>query len=109
VSQELPQRFAVRLITVGATPRVQQITLDAQNRAKIDLSGLGTDYRKAVIVVLGETDGTTERASYRYQVTQEERPDGQASLPKRSAVPVLGAEWVKGLAARVCANMPVGK
>jgi immune inhibitor A len=68
VSQELPQRFAVRLITMGATPQVQEIALDAQNRAKIDLSGLGTDYRKAVIVVLGETDGTTERASYRYNV-----------------------------------------
>ncbi len=68
VSQELPQRFALRLITMGATPQVQEITLDAQNRAKIDLSGLGTDYRKAVIVVMGETDGTTERASYRYQV-----------------------------------------
>ena len=55
---------------MGATPQVQEIPLDAQNRAQIDLSGLGTDYRKAVIVVLGETDGTTERASYRYGVTQ---------------------------------------
>jgi hypothetical protein len=68
VTQELPQRFALRLITMGATPQVQEITLDAQNRATIDLAGLGTDYRKAVIVVIGETDVTTEPASYRYRV-----------------------------------------
>ena len=70
LSRELPQRFALRLVTMGATPQVQEITLDDQNRATIDLAGLGADYPKAVIVVLGVTDGTTERAGYRYDVIE---------------------------------------
>jgi hypothetical protein len=70
LSQELPQRFALQLVTMGPTPQVQEITLDGQNRATIDLAGLGTDYPKAVIVVVGETDGTTERAGYRYNVIE---------------------------------------
>jgi len=70
VEQELPQRFALRLVTYGTSREVQTITPDAQNRATIDLSGLGTDYQKAVLVVLGETDGTMEPAHYRYDVEE---------------------------------------
>ena len=68
VSQPLAQRFAVRLVTFGATTQVQDVTLDGQNAATLHLSGLGKDYDKAVIAIIGETDGTTELAHYRYDV-----------------------------------------
>ena len=74
LSRELPQRFALRLVTMGDTPQVEEITLDGQNHASIDLPGLGTDYQNAVVVVVGETDGTTERAGYRYDVTEGGTP-----------------------------------
>jgi immune inhibitor A len=70
VEKELPQRFALRFVTYGTSTEVQAITPDAQNHATIDLSGLGTDYQKAVLVVLGETDGTMEPAHYRYDVEE---------------------------------------
>lgn len=70
VEQELPQRFSLRLVTYGVSTQVQTVTPDAQNRATIDLAGLGTDYQKAILVVLGETDGTMEPAHYHYDVKE---------------------------------------
>jgi hypothetical protein len=68
VDEELPQRFALRLVTYGASTQVQPVELDSQNAATIDLSGLGTEYEKAVLVVVGLADGTMEPAGYRYDV-----------------------------------------
>ena len=65
----LPQRFELRLITLGPAPEVESISLDGQNRAELTLAGLGTEYQSAVIVIVGVTEGTTESGRYQYEVT----------------------------------------
>ena len=69
VTAPLAQRFALRLIRLGAAPTVDEIALDGRNRTEVPLAGLGSEYRRAVIVVMGVTEGTTEPAGYRYEVT----------------------------------------
>ena len=69
LTELLPQRFVLRLITLGPSPAVETIALDGSNRAEISLTGLGSDYDRAVIVVMGATVGTTEPARYRYRLT----------------------------------------
>jgi immune inhibitor A len=64
----LAQRFVVRLIEKGAKTRVTDVPLDASNDAEIRLSGFGTGLTKAVILIAGATEGTSEPASYRYSL-----------------------------------------
>lgn len=68
VSGPLAQRFELRLITMGPTPAVQSIALDANNHARIDLTGLGTAYQRAIVAVVGATDGTQQQTAYRYDL-----------------------------------------
>ena len=37
----------------------------------VSLAGLGTEYQRAVIVIVGATEGTTEVARYRFEVGPE--------------------------------------
>ena len=69
LTEALPQRFELRLITLGPAPDVERIALDASNRAQIRLDGLGSEYQSAVIVVIGATEGTIEPAGYRYELS----------------------------------------
>ncbi|MCH7811496.1 MAG: immune inhibitor A [Chloroflexi bacterium] len=69
VTGPLPQRFELRLITFGSPPAVQVIPLDGENKGTVRLAGLGSEYQRAVIVVMGTTEGTTEAARYRYEIT----------------------------------------
>lgn len=68
LSDPLPQRFELRLITFGAAPAVEAIAFAGRNRAELQLEGLGREYSRAAIVVVGTTEGTTEPAKYRYEV-----------------------------------------
>jgi hypothetical protein len=68
VSEPLPQRFALRLIARDRSPQVEDIPLDVENRASVTLDGLGVEYEEAVIAIIALTDGTTQRAGYRFQV-----------------------------------------
>ena len=68
VVEPLPQRFELRLVTLRPTQRVEEIALDGENRAQIRLTGLGTEYDRAVIVIIAVTEGTTEPAGYRYDL-----------------------------------------
>ena len=69
LTDTLPQRFKLRLITLGPAPAVEPVALDASNRAQIRLDGLGSEYQSAVIVVIGATEGTIEPAGYRYELS----------------------------------------
>jgi hypothetical protein len=69
VTEPLRQRFELRLIKRAAEPSVEMIPLDALNHAEMRIAGLGVDYNEAVIVVAPVTDGSSERAGYRYQFT----------------------------------------
>lgn len=69
LASPLEQRFIVQVIEFRADGReVRRIALDDQNDARIRLSGFGVDLEKAIIVVSGATDGTTELATYRYRL-----------------------------------------
>jgi len=67
----LPQRFIVRAIEIGTETRVTDLPLDADNHAEIRLSGFGAGLTKAVILIAGATDGTSEPATYRYSLSTE--------------------------------------
>lgn len=68
VTAPLQQRYELRLVTLGDAPEVTVIPLDAQNRADVPLGGLGSAYQRAVVVVVGATEGTTVPGGYRYEV-----------------------------------------
>ena len=68
--EPLAQRFELRLVTLGSPPLVREIAVDSSNRAVVPLAGLGVDFQTAVLVVVGATEGTTEVAPYRYEITQ---------------------------------------
>ena len=70
LTEPLPQRFELRLITLGPAPAVEAVALDARNRARIPLTGLGSDYSSAIIVIVATTPGTTEPGRYQYEVTE---------------------------------------
>ena len=65
----LPQRFILRLIEVGGETRVVDVPLDADNHAEIRLAGFGAGLTKAVILIAGATEGTSEPATYRYSLS----------------------------------------
>jgi immune inhibitor A len=64
----LPQRFILNLIEVGAETKVTDVPLDEDNHAEIELRGFGDGLDKAVLVVAGATEGTTEPAGYSYSL-----------------------------------------
>ena len=68
VTGPAPQRFEVRAVTYGADTEVRAVTLDAENRGEIDLSGLGTAYPRAVVVIVAVTEEASEAGAYRYDV-----------------------------------------
>lgn len=68
--EPLAQRFELRLVTFGSPPLVSEIAVDSSNRAVVPLAGLGGGFQTAVLVVVGVTEGTTEVAPYRYEITQ---------------------------------------
>ena len=70
LSEPLAQRFQLRLITLGAVPAVEEVELDGGTQARIELDGLGSEYRRAIIVIMATTEGTTQPAGYRYEVLE---------------------------------------
>ncbi|MFQ5878870.1 MAG: hypothetical protein ACE5IZ_01675, partial [Dehalococcoidia bacterium] len=65
----LRQRFLLQLIEVGDEGvTVRRVPLDAANHASIELEGFGDGLQRAVLVVAATTEGTSERATYRYSV-----------------------------------------
>lgn len=68
VSEPLRQRFELRVVTFGPGPEVTSAPVDTANRAEVDLSGLGTEYSRAVVAVVALTEGTAETAGYQYEV-----------------------------------------
>ena len=73
VEGPLEQRFELRFVAYGPEgPQVFEVTLDGANRGEVNLDRIGVDYTRGVLVVVGATDGTTERAGYRYEITTSE-------------------------------------
>lgn len=65
IQNRLPQTFRVALIRDGETISVENITLDENNSAEIELDLTG-DMRSAVLVVSGVTRFTIQEAEYRF-------------------------------------------
>jgi hypothetical protein len=60
-TNELVQRYVVRLVEFGDTTTIRDLVLDGQNRGEIQL-GAGT--QRAVLIVCGATRWTSESAPY---------------------------------------------
>jgi hypothetical protein len=64
-SGDLAQQWELRLVRQGnGSTTVEEITVDANNRARISLA----QGERATLVVIGSSMFTTQKASYAYQV-----------------------------------------
>jgi len=68
-ANSLRERLSVQLIKAGNETTVEEVPVDAQGHARLELRGFGRDLRKAVLVVSAETPVTTEVAKYRVNVS----------------------------------------
>jgi immune inhibitor A len=69
MDNRLPQRYVVQVIVPGDQPQVERMTLDADNRGQLTVTGLGQDKNEVVLVISGITPFTTEAAPYHYSAT----------------------------------------
>ena len=65
---QLDQEFELRVVKLTSPPRVERVALE-NGSASVALTGLGPEYRSAVIIIVATTDGTLVPANYRYGVT----------------------------------------
>ncbi|MBN1580314.1 MAG: immune inhibitor A [Anaerolineae bacterium] len=65
-SNDVPQSYIVQLVEYGPQTTVRRLSLDDTNRAEITLA---EDTRRAVLVVSGATQWTSQAAPYRVKVT----------------------------------------
>ena len=71
VTDSVPQRYLVQLITFGAETHVERLALDAQMRGTITLAGPDRHADRAVLVISALAPATTQPATYSYQITSE--------------------------------------
>ncbi|MCW5850245.1 MAG: immune inhibitor A [Anaerolineae bacterium] len=65
----LPQRYLLQLIEVRQDgPRVRQIPVGPDGKARVEVAGLGRDYSEAVLVVSGAASVTTQKSKYSVRV-----------------------------------------
>ena len=69
VRNTLPQNFRLAMIRLGDTPKVDYITLDAENLVDIPLD-FSADVDEVILVVTGTTRYTRQNAAYRFEITQ---------------------------------------
>jgi len=62
----LPQKFIIQLYELGPKPRIRQLPLNQQGRARWKIP-FGDELNEAVLVVSGATPVTLESASYAYR------------------------------------------
>jgi hypothetical protein len=70
IDNVLPQRFLVQIIEMGDNVSVRQIPLDDTNFGAFTVAGLGADLERAMLVISGLTQVTTQPASYQLKITQ---------------------------------------
>ncbi|MFC1935539.1 hypothetical protein ACFLX9_02080 [Chloroflexota bacterium] len=68
-ANRVPQSYVLRVIEVGAEPRVRDIPLDENQTATFTIEGLGSRIDHAVIVVAGTADQTTLPAPFQLEVS----------------------------------------
>jgi immune inhibitor A len=71
VTDQIPQKFLVQVITLGRETRVERLRLDGSMRGTFTLQGLGDDVDYAVLAVSAITPVTTEPAAYEYRITTD--------------------------------------
>ena len=64
-SNDVPQSYIVQLVEYGSQVTVRRLSLDAQNKIEVALSA---GARRAVLIVSGATQWTSEAAPYRVRV-----------------------------------------
>ncbi|MBN2554566.1 MAG: immune inhibitor A [Anaerolineales bacterium] len=63
----LPQTYRVIIVGEGVSPLVEEIELNEENRAELDISRMKNDHE--TIIILGTTRYTWQNASYRLEVS----------------------------------------
>ncbi|MDO8674333.1 MAG: immune inhibitor A, partial [Dehalococcoidia bacterium] len=69
-TNSLRERFSVQVIKEGAGVVVEDVPVDQDGHASLSLTGLGTDIRKASLVISALTPVTTQPATYRLSISQ---------------------------------------
>ncbi len=68
----LRQRFSLQIIKIGTDTIVEEVPVDDEGRASLELRGLGSVIKKAVLAVSALTPITTQPAPYRVNISQVE-------------------------------------
>lgn len=68
-ANSLRNRLTLQVIKVGDETVVQEVPVDEEGRARLELRGFGKELRKAVLVVSAQTPVTTEPAKYVVRVS----------------------------------------
>ena len=71
VTDSVPQRYLVQLITFEDETRVERLALDTQMRGTITLAGPDRDTGHTVLVLSALAPATTQPAAYSYQISSE--------------------------------------
>ncbi len=71
IENTLPQTYRLALIHLGAAPRVQYLTVSAENQVDIPIT-IGEDgVQEVVLVVTGTTRFTRQKADYKFELIEE--------------------------------------
>ena len=71
IENTLPQTYRLALIHLGAAPRVQYLTVSAENQVEIPIT-IGEDgVQEVVLVVTGTTRFTRQKADYQFELIEE--------------------------------------
>ena len=69
ITDHVPQKWLVQVITLGREIRVERLELDAQMHGTLAVPGLGDNVDQAILVISGVTPVTTEWATYEYRIS----------------------------------------
>jgi immune inhibitor A len=67
----VPQDWLVQVITLGAETEIHEVPIDEARQGRIVVQGMGTDLRRAILVISALARSTTEMATYQYRVSVE--------------------------------------
>ncbi len=71
IENTLPQTYRLALIHLGAVPRVQYLTVSAENKVEIPITIGEGGVQEVVLVVTGTTRFTRQKADYQFELIEE--------------------------------------
>ena len=71
IENTLPQTYRLALIHMGAAPRIQYLTVSAENQVEIPIAIGEGGVQEVVLIVTGTTRFTRQKADYQFELIEE--------------------------------------